>query len=36
MSNFDDVKTFMHAFGQEVKVKAKVPQMKKLLNYVMS
>ena len=28
MSNFDDVKTFMHAFGQEVKVKAKFPNEK--------
>ena len=28
MSNFDDVKTFMHAFGQEVKVKANSPNEK--------
>jgi predicted HAD superfamily Cof-like phosphohydrolase len=28
MSNFDDVKTFMRAFGQEVKVKAKFPNEK--------
>ena len=28
MSNFDDVKTFMHAFGQEIKVKAKFPNEK--------
>ena len=28
MSNFDDVKTFMHAFGQEVNVKAKFPNEK--------
>jgi predicted HAD superfamily Cof-like phosphohydrolase len=28
MSNFDDVKTFMHAFGQEVKVKASFPNEK--------
>ena len=28
MSNFDDVKTFMHAFGQEVKVKSKFPNEK--------
>ncbi len=28
MSNFDDVKTFMHAFGQEVKIKAKFPNEK--------
>jgi predicted HAD superfamily Cof-like phosphohydrolase len=28
MSNFDDVKTFMHAFGQEVKVKSKFPNKK--------
>ena len=28
MSNFNDVKTFMHAFGQEVKVKAKFPNEK--------
>ena len=34
MSNFDDVKTFMQTFGQEVKTKAEFPK-KKLLNYVM-
>jgi predicted HAD superfamily Cof-like phosphohydrolase len=28
MSNFDDVKIFMHAFGQEVEVKAKFPNEK--------
>jgi len=28
MSNFDDVKTFMHAFGQKVKVKASFPNEK--------
>jgi predicted HAD superfamily Cof-like phosphohydrolase len=28
MSNFDDVKTFMHAFGQEVKIKANFPNEK--------
>ena len=28
MSNFKDVKTFMHAFGQEVRVKAKFPNEK--------
>ena len=28
MSNFNDVKTFMHVFGQEVKVKAKFPNEK--------
>ena len=28
MSNFNDVKTFMHAFGQEVKIKAKFPNEK--------
>ena len=28
MSNFNDVKTFMHTFGQEVKVKAKFPSEK--------
>ena len=28
MSNFDDVKTFMYAFGQEVKVKSKFPNKK--------
>ena len=28
MSNFDDVKNFMHTFGQEVKVKAKFPNEK--------
>jgi predicted HAD superfamily Cof-like phosphohydrolase len=28
MSNFDDVKTFMHAFGQEVKIKAEFPNEK--------
>jgi predicted HAD superfamily Cof-like phosphohydrolase len=28
MSNFDDVKSFMRAFGQEVKVKAKFPNEK--------
>ena len=28
MSNFDDVKTFMHTFGQEVKVRAKFPNEK--------
>ncbi len=28
MSNFNDVKTFMHAFGQEVEVKAKFPNEK--------
>ena len=26
MSNFDDVKTFMQAFGQEVKIKAEFPK----------
>ena len=28
MSNFDDVKTFMQTFGQEVKIKAKFPKEK--------
>ena len=28
MSNFDDVRTFMHTFGQEVKIKAKFPKEK--------
>ena len=28
MSNFDDVKTFMKTFGQEVKVKAEFPRKK--------
>ena len=28
MSNFDDVKTFMQTFGQEVKVKAEFPKEK--------
>ena len=28
MSNFNDVKTFMHAFGQEVKIKAEFPNEK--------
>ena len=28
MSNFDDVKTFMQTFGQEVKIKAKFPEEK--------
>ena len=28
MSNFNDVKTFMNAFGQEVKVKAEFPNEK--------
>ena len=28
MSNFDDVKTFMQAFGQEVKIKAEFPEEK--------
>jgi len=28
MSNFDDVKIFMHAFGQEVKIKSKFPNEK--------
>ena len=28
MSNFDDVRTFMHTFGQEVKNKAKFPKKK--------
>ena len=28
MSNFNDVKTFMHTFGQEVKIKAKFPNEK--------
>ena len=28
MSNFDDVKTFMDAFGQEVKEKAEFPRQK--------
>jgi len=28
MSNFDDVKTFMDAFGQEVKKKAEFPKQK--------
>ena len=28
MSNFDDVKTFMQTFGQEVKIKAKFPKKK--------
>ena len=28
MSNFDDVKTFMQTFGQEVKTKAKFPEEK--------
>ena len=28
MSNFNDVKTFMHAFGQEVKIKSKFPNEK--------
>jgi len=34
MSNFDDVKTFMQTFGQEVKIRTEFPK-KKLLNYVM-
>jgi len=28
MSNFDDVKTFMQTFGQEIKIKAKFPKEK--------
>ena len=28
MSNFDDVKTFMQTFGQEIKIKAKFPEKK--------
>ena len=28
MSNFDDVRTFMKTFGQEVKIKAKFPKKK--------
>ena len=28
MSNFDDVKTFMQIFGQEVKIKAEFPKKK--------
>ena len=28
MSNFDDVKTFMQTFGQEVKIKAEFPEKK--------
>ena len=28
MSNFDDVRTFMQTFGQEVKIKAKFPKKK--------
>jgi len=28
MSNFDDVKTFMQAFGQEVKINAEFPKKK--------
>jgi predicted HAD superfamily Cof-like phosphohydrolase len=28
MSNFDDVKTFMKTFGQEIKIKAKFPEEK--------
>ena len=28
MSNFDDVKTFMQTFGQEVKIKAEFPEEK--------
>ena len=28
MSNFDDVKTFMQTFGQEIKIKAKFPEEK--------
>ena len=28
MSNFDDVKTFMQAFGQEVKIKTEFPEEK--------
>ena len=28
MSNFDDVKTFMQTFGQEVKIKAAFPEKK--------
>ena len=28
MSNFDDVKTFMKTFGQEVKIKAEFPEEK--------
>ena len=28
MSNFDDVKTFMHTYGQEVKTKASFPNDK--------
>ena len=28
MSNFEDVKTFMQTFGQEVKIKAKFPKKK--------
>ena len=28
MSNFDDVKTFMQTFGQEVKIKAEFPKEK--------
>ena len=28
MSNFDDVKTFMQTFGQEIKIKAGFPKKK--------
>ena len=28
MSNFDDVKTFMQTFGQEVKIRAEFPKKK--------
>ena len=28
MSNFDDVKTFMQTFGQEIKIKAEFPKKK--------
>ena len=28
MSNFDDVRTFMQTFGQEIKIKAKFPKKK--------
>ena len=28
MSNFDDVKTFMQTFGQEIKIKARFPKKK--------
>tara|TARA_B100000678_G_scaffold194385_1_gene162784 strand:- start:114 stop:485 length:372 start_codon:yes stop_codon:yes gene_type:complete len=28
MSNFDDVKTFMQTFGQEIKIKAEFPEEK--------